>query len=33
MAHSIGFDDSSYFIRFFKKNTSTSPGHYRERSL
>lgn len=33
IAHSIGFDDSSYFIRFFKKNTSTSPGDYRERSL
>lgn len=29
VAHAVGFDDSSYFIRFFKKNTKKSPGNYR----
>ncbi|WP_259065110.1 helix-turn-helix domain-containing protein [Mucilaginibacter sp. X4EP1] len=32
IAHAIGFDDSSYFTRFFKKNTNASPGSYRNKS-
>jgi len=33
IAYSIGFDDSSYFTRFFKKNTNTSPASYRNKDL
>lgn len=32
IAYAVGFDDNSYFIRFFKKNTNTSPGDYRKNS-
>ncbi len=30
IAHQLGFDDSSYFSRFFKRHTSTSPANYRK---
>lgn len=28
----MGFEDSSYFTRFFKKNTNNSPGSYRKQN-
>lgn len=30
IAYSIGFNDYSYFIRFFKKNTGTNPAEHRK---
>jgi len=33
IAFALGFEDSSYFIRFFKKNTKTNPSSYRVKGL
>lgn len=30
IAYDLGFEDSSYFIRFFKKNTGTTPDEFRK---
>ena len=30
IAHELGFDDPSYFSRFFSKNAGTSPAAYRK---
>lgn len=30
IAYDLGFDDSSYFIRFFKKHTGTTPDEFRK---
>jgi len=33
IAHFIGFEDSSYFVRFFRKNSSASPKSYRTKTF
>lgn len=33
IGHELGFEDSAYFIRFFKKNTATTPAEFREIQL
>ena len=33
IAEKCGFDDVSYFVRFFKKQTGTSPGAYKKRNI
>jgi AraC family transcriptional activator of pobA len=33
IGHELGFEDSAYFIRYFKKNTGTTPVEFRETYL
>ena len=33
IAEKCGFDDVSYFVRFFKKRTGTPPGAYKKRNI
>jgi AraC-like DNA-binding protein len=32
-AYKLGFDDPSYFVRFFRKNTGITPGEYKKQSV
>jgi AraC family transcriptional activator of pobA len=32
VAHRLGFEDPSYFTRFFKRETGVTPGEFRRRS-